>query len=207
MDIAAIQQINLYQPIFRQKKERLTAKTLQMASLVLIAALVAVSLYQYWLFWGLKQAKQTTQQQYTESTQQLEEARQLYPSQARDKSLDQHIQRLSAEIVTKRQVLDVLATRSYGNIQGFAEHLEGLARQRIEGLWLTELSIRDGGSNMGLKGSTLKPELVPQLLQRLSSETAFAGTEFKTFLMQRPKNSRQQIDFNLQTTVEEQTQP
>lgn len=60
---------------------------------------------------------------------------------------------------------------------GFAEKLKALSRQRLEGLWLTEITF--AGEQSTLEGRTLSPELVPRWMDRLKDETSFHGNAYR----------------------------
>jgi hypothetical protein len=67
-------------------------------------------------------------------------------------------------------------------------------------VWLTGVTISDGGEQLGLAGSTLDAQLVPRYLQQLSAEQAYKGREFKTFQMLRGE-APPHIDFTLHTAA------
>jgi MSHA biogenesis protein MshI len=60
---------------------------------------------------------------------------------------------------------------------GFTEKLKALARQRQEGLWLTQITFI--GEQSTLEGRTLKPELVPRWMEGLKDEHSFRGDGFR----------------------------
>ena len=116
----------------------------------------------------------------------------------KDATLAKKIILKTKELSNKQKVLNILSRDEFGNTNGFIEHISGLARQRIEGLWLTQIRIAGGGTNVALKGTTSKPSLLPKYLQRLSSEKAFSGTEFESLLMARQEKKKQLLNFSLQ---------
>ncbi len=65
-----------------------------------------------------------------------------------------------------------------GNFLGFSAYLEGLARHRVAGLWLTKISFERGGEFVGLQGLSGKPEQLPRLLQNLALEPVYQGSKF-----------------------------
>ena len=114
--------------------------------------------------------------------------------------LDAEIDRLVKEKKTKDDVVNLLAGQSLGNSTGFSPYLEGLARQITAGVWLKEVTIRNGGNDLYIAGSTLDPKLVPQYLRRLSKESVFSGTDFKSFEMHRQEKQPDKIDFVVKTS-------
>jgi len=102
------------------------------------------------------------------------------------------------ELANKQKVLSILSRDEFGNTKGFIEHISGLARQRVEGLWLTKIRIADGGTDIALHGTTTKSALLPKYLQRLSAEKIFSGTEFQSLFMERQEKKKQWLSFSLQ---------
>jgi hypothetical protein len=202
MTSTVVQQINLYQDEFRKKTDWLCARTLMQGIVVLAVAMGIHSALSFLSFSNVSRDYAQLQQDQATLARQVELARTQFPPRAKDQRLAEQIASLEADLVTKRRVLDTLGEQSFGNTAGFAAHFSALARQRIDGLWLTRLAIDQGGTQVGIRGATLEPELVPRYLQRLSDEQVFSGTEFKRLLMQRPEQDGGRIDFDLSTTLE-----
>ncbi len=201
MASAVIQQINLYQDEFRSRTEWLSGANLIKGVALLAVLLATYSGLIFMSFSGTSSTYAKAQHAQKELEAHLQTAREAYPPRAKDKRLAEQVAALEVELDTKRRVIDTLSERSFGNTDGFAEHFSALARQRLDGLWLTTLVIDEGGTEVGIKGGTLEPELVPRYLQRLSAEQVFAGTEFKRLLMQRPEDDRGRIEFDLNTRL------
>ena len=58
---------------------------------------------------------------------------------------------------------------------GFGQYLSGLARQRVEGVWLTKVAVHASSGDMVLEGRALSAERVPAYLGQLRRDTVFAG--------------------------------
>jgi Tfp pilus assembly protein PilN len=194
----AMQQINLYQAEFRKEKKPLTADMLLQVIAVLAVVLLAFYAFSYWQLLQSRQQLSQLQQQKKQATQRLAELRKIHKPLAKNPRLANDIKRYQQWANVRQQAINVLSEKKFGNTEGFANHFVGLARQRLQGVWLTELSFSSGGSNIGMQGSALQPELVPRFLQRLSAEEIFTGTRFRSFVMNREKETKQQIDFSLQ---------
>ncbi len=94
---------------------------------------------------------------------------------------------LSTEIAAAQQELAMLAnaqatiTRGdFGDTRGFSNYFRAFARQSVEGLWLTGLTIAAGGNQLGVQGNTLQADLVPQYMRRLGTEPVMQGKAFST---------------------------
>ena len=197
-----VQQVNLYQSIFYKQKIRFSAQQVSQLGLVLLLLLLVTGGLSFWQKTMLQSEWDEIKTKQAKSQQQLQQLQTQMAARRPDAVLLKQINVITQDISTKRQVMAVLSGKTFGNTKGFVEHFSGLARQRIEGMWLTNVSILNGGTQLGMKGNSMKPEYVPQYLQRLTEEPAFSGTEFKTFLLSRSEQQPQWINFDLQSVVE-----
>ena len=194
-----MQQINLYQPLFRKQEKIFSARTMLEGAVIVLAGILLFYVYALWQTASLERQVTAAQQRQTQAAEQARQLAAEYPERRKDPVLTKQVQHLQNEVQVRQLVMARLSDRSEGNRVGYTQQLEGLARQRVAGLWLTHVGIRQGGSSLVLAGTTLQADLVPQLLQRLSQEPVFAGMEFKFFTMNRPKDKANQIDFALMT--------
>lgn len=197
-----MQQINLYQSSIRSPRQVLTVPQLGVAAMVLIGVLAVTSGLQWWWLHRSEQQVNTAKQEQTQLMQEIEQLSKQLALSSNDSELKKTLGSKETELQDKQYVLQALTGKHFGNSQGFAEQFTGLARQHLDGIWLTGLYIHAGGEKLNLQGSTYEPELVPRYLQRLAQEPSFQGIEFKTFLMQRADKSTQ-IDFDLRSTPKE----
>ena len=194
-----MQQINLYQPLFRKQEKIFSAKTMLQGGLIVLACMLLFYGYALWQTSALSAQLREVQERHDKMAKQTVELARLYPERGKDSQLAKRVEQLRQQVQLKQIVVTRLADRSEGNTQGYSEYLEGLARQRLPQLWLTRIAIRQGGQQLELDGSTLQPDQVPLLLQRLADEKAFNGAEFKYFTMDRPEKQPHQVDFSLLT--------
>lgn len=119
----------------------------------------------------------------------------------RENNLDGEIASLQNDIQFRRQLLASIDPPNSEQVEaGFASHLEGLARQNIDGMWLTEIQLQQGGQQLALMGRTRAPEFVPRYLQNLATETIFSGRQFRVFKMNIPEGENNLLDFELRAT-------
>jgi Tfp pilus assembly protein PilN len=197
-----MQQINLYQAILRTPRQLLSTTQLVMAVSVLIGVLAVISTAQWWWLSRSNVQLQKAKQEQLQLIQRVEELSKQLALSSNDTDLKKTLSDKESELQDKQYVLQALTGKHFGNTSGFAEQFTGLARQHVNGVWLTGLYIHSGGEKLNLQGSTYEAELVPRLLQRLAQEPSFQGIEFKTMLMQRADKSSQ-IDFDLRSTAKE----
>jgi Tfp pilus assembly protein PilN len=193
------QQINLYQPMFRRIRPVFAARSMLRGLAFAILGLGSLYAYAAWQVHALQGEVDGLAGQRTVAVEQLTRLEQTVPQRERSRLLASEVERLEEEVERRRELIDVLAERVTGEAYGFSSHLAGLARQRVEGLWLTRLAIRDSGESLELGGSALRPELVPTLVQRLADEPVFEGATFRYLTLDRSDDERARIDFRLRT--------
>ena len=133
-------------------------------------------------------------------SEQLDTLRARKAKLERENNLDGEIALLESDIQFRRQLLASIDPNSQKIEAGFAGHLEGLARQNINGMWLTEIQLQQGGQELALMGRTRAPEFVPRYLQNLATESIFSGRQFRVFKMSIPEGENNLLDFELRAT-------
>jgi hypothetical protein len=194
------QQINLYQPLFRRQEKLFSAKKL--LGLFVGAALFFTAIYAYarWNVYALETQLVEMNKQYDRELKRIDELSRQFPVKQKNIVMEQQLTALRLERDAKQTLIGLLRGKSaFGNVEGFSGHMEGIARQRLDGMWVTGFNLGSGGESIDIHGSSLSPELVPQFLQKLSAEPSFTGAEFRVFKMQRDEKNRAAIDFVLQT--------
>lgn len=101
-----------------------------------------------------------------------------------DTVLQAEIARVQRTLMHRRAALRALGEGSVDREGGFAGRLEALARQSIDGLWLTGVVLRQ--DDVLLKGRALTPSLIPVFVQRLDHEPSLQGRSFKALDVVRP---------------------
>lgn len=180
-----MQNLNLYQPERRANAGGPRPWQLRAGLLLLLGLMLVHGAWQGWTLQRQGAAVATAQQQAQTAESELSAARasfrepQLDPGLpqelARFESGNQQLQRLGAHL----QVLD--QERS----QGFVAPLQALAERHPEGLWLTRIALRQGGTAMRLEGLSQDQELLPRYLQSLGRSATFEGRQFAQFNLQR----------------------
>ena len=195
------QQINLYQATLRPQRWTFATQLL-LGGVAGVAVLLLVYSFMHWQIVLLHKQLASLQQQQTTATQRIDEFNKQFPVKTKDESLEPTIARLQAEITAKRTTLQASSADVTGNIKGLSAYMEGLARQRPQGLWLNGVTLSAGGTHIAITGSTLVPGLVPAYIQRLAGEAVFAGVQFRTLTLDRPATDAARIDFTLRTSGE-----
>lgn len=191
------QQVNLYQPIFRKEKKVLSALTLLQGWTAIFIGLSAFYAYALWQTKAVEGQLVGFEARRAAVSQRITALAGAHPARTKSLALEQEVERLRVELRAKQRIVAHLGEQDAGNVEGFSGYLEGLARQRLPLTWLNRVALHKGGRELELTGSTLRPEQVPQYLQRLASEPALAGARFQRLEMNRAKDDPGRIDFKL----------
>jgi MSHA biogenesis protein MshI len=172
------QQINLYDPILRQPRPVFSAAASAQGLVLVFLGLLLFHAYAGWrvssLAANVEELRGT--RELAEKRYQALQAR--TPRKTPDPGMEGRIAGLTEELGRATKLADALGAGGFGNASGMSGYLVGLARQRIDGLWLTRIDIRAGGNAIDLAGRSGSAEQVPQYLQKLSGEQAFKGRTF-----------------------------
>lgn len=184
------QQVNLYRGILRPQRTPLSARTLGVLLLIILAVLLAIY---GWMAWRLDQRRAEVAALEAEQEQlasRLQELNQQVSEEQVDPDLEKRAESLEDELRVKRQLASLLSGKTAGNVEGFSSLLVPLARRHLDGLWLREIALREGGDQLALRGRTLDATGVPDYLKALREEPAYEGRQFATFRMQRVPGER-----------------
>jgi len=196
------QQVNLFQPMFRKERKLLSFRVLLQACAVVFVLLMLMSGY------GIRQTTRMQtdlaqlQGQLDRRVAQLGELAARLAQRKTDTSAAQELARLEQEVTARRRVVDALTRVRDTYTRGVSGYMESFARQAPKGIWLTGFVVQAGGEGLVIRGSALKPALVPSFLQRLTEETTLAGTHFGLLQIEREDAATRQVDFTLYTGSE-----
>ena len=181
------QQINLFNPIFRQQKKYLSAVTMAQAlGLILLGAVLLAFLAGYRSSRLAADAAAASSQLQAAQVQ-LAQVTTAFPPPKKSAALEAQIRKVEEEMVSLQKASDLLRDKKFGSTAGHAEYMRAFARQIVDGVWLTGFSIQGGGTEIGLQGRALRPELVPAYINRLKHEKVLQGKSFSSLDMQVPQ--------------------
>lgn len=197
------QQINLYQPIFRKQKVVFSALAMAQVWGIIALMMAGITGYTAWRLSSVENqlAEMTRYRALTEKNLKEIEAQSL----ARTPSglLEAEVLRTEAELGERRQIADLMNSGALSNTRGFSAQFEGLARQHAAGSWLTEITLREGGHWVNLRGMALAPEVVPAYLQNLLAVEAFQGIKFNVVNLQVAVDDPGRLWFEVGTAAKE----
>lgn len=181
------QQINLYQPILRREAKKFSATAMLQAAGVVLAGMALIYGYGWWQVTVLRAQVRQADQDHKAALAQFERAAREIETRPADPRLEQEARELEARLAASGYVAQLARGDALGVRQGYSPYFVAFARQHVSGLWLTEIVVAGAGKDVTLGGRTVRAELVPSYLQRLSSEPRLAGLQFEVFEVARPE--------------------
>ena len=169
------QQINLFNPAFQQQKKLFTAATMAAAVGVLALGLAGMGMVAKMRVARLQAQAEAGARQVEKAQQRLVAVSTEFAPRAKDERLAAELEGAEAERMALQHVAEVIERGDLGNTQGYAEYFRALARQNVDGLWLTGVSIGGAGLEIGVRGRATDAALVPGYLARLRSEQVLQG--------------------------------
>ncbi|MEY4640549.1 MAG: type pilus biosis protein MshI2 [Pseudomonadota bacterium] len=176
---AALQNVNLYLPEFRKKKQWLDAEKMALITGASVALLLVATLIDSWQILQLRGDLAVKQEQHQQVIAATEALLEQYGVQTEDPALLDSIRELEEDLKSKEALLKFLEGRDPANAEGFSDQLADLARFHVDGLSLNKVALTNGGRSVSLAGQVLKAELVPLYLQNLSKGRSYAGKNFE----------------------------
>ena len=174
--------LNLYDPSLRRQRQWLTLPN------IAAAATGMLSLILVWGFLARGEADRR-EQGMRMAAEELSALQQETAALAgriaglkADPRLERELRETEARLAVRREILDWLGQSGEAPPGGaYADYLRGLARQTVDGVWLTSFTVGADGTGMEIRGRTLDPALLPEYIRRLNSERAFQGRRFAEF--------------------------
>lgn len=192
-----MQHLNLYTQLDRATEPPFSARqqvTIVGLAIVLMLIVFVVSVVDKNSAANELQRLQAEQELIDQSVQELQNQKTRLE---KNEALDKKIATLENEINFRYQLLESIGTGDKSAKGGFSTHLQSLARQHVDGMWFTEIRLLEGGNELALSGQTRRPEFVPRYLQKLSSEAAFTGHQFRVLRLNTPTDRNDVLDFEL----------
>jgi hypothetical protein len=194
-----MQQINLYQPLFRQQKKIFSAVTMLQMTGFFVVVLGVIYAWNVRSLAPFQDELEKTSVEFDRLAARIEQVRVKTPGEAETRLLEQEISRLTRELKYRRELKEALAAGTFGNTDGFSGYFEALARGHVDGAWLTGIMIAQGGVQLSLTGLTIDPELVPLYIKRLAESPAFQSRGFNVLELARSQQEDQLVAFNIGT--------
>lgn len=172
------QQINLFNPAFQPQKHVLSAAQLALAVGVLVAGIAAAAVVGSLRTADLQAQANAGAQQLDKRQTRLASVNAEFAPRQKDATVDGQIIDADRQLAAMRHISGALARGELGKTDGFAGYFKALARQSMQGLWLTGVTVGAGGAQIGIQGRAIDPAMVPGYLNRLTHEPLMQGKSF-----------------------------
>ncbi|HTN34554.1 MAG TPA: PilN domain-containing protein [Marinobacter sp.] len=193
-----IQQVNLYTPELRPKKERVqTGAALALVALVVLGLLVINGITQYQIY-QLKARTASLNQQNQNLEQAVTQLSEAVQARQPDSAVQDALDRITDTLGRRQRLLNRVEGLVLDSSAGFSSQMAALARQIPDNVWLTGVRLDMQNAQVTIEGRASSGALVPDYLTNLSNEPAFAGRTFGAFRLSRPDKG-QWIDFHVAT--------
>lgn len=197
-----MQEINLYQPMFRRERKVFSALTLIQVTAIVVLALIGIYAWQAVSTARLEAHLTALRQRQNVATRKLsalvsrQKRRQVSPA------LESALADARATLKRQQAALSALSSPAGGNTRGFSKPVAALGHAIVPGLWLTRVDLESGGTQLTLGGRMSRASVLPGYLQALGKQPPFAGRQFSVLHIQRDtKNEPGALAFTLSTAV------
>lgn len=175
------QQINLYLPEFRPETNAFQSMFIVQAAGMLVVALLLLYGYAWQGLSGIDRELAVVQRQEVAALERLQNVRPLIMALTGEQSWSEQLEQATRMLAEREAALRLIRGTALGVTHGFSGHLRALARQDIDGIWLTHIVLSAAGDRTRIEGRAIRPELIPLYVQDLTSEPAFSAQRFHRF--------------------------
>jgi hypothetical protein len=169
------QQINLFNPIFLEKKKHFSARAMLQSLALVLGGLLLLQVFALYQSRSVERLLADASRDAAQRRDQLVTLTKQFSSQGASKTLEQDLPRAEAQLRKRAELLAELRTSAGGNAHGFSAYLAALARRGVQGVWLTGVEVNGRSNDLVIKGRALSAELVPAYVRELSRDPVFAG--------------------------------
>lgn len=172
------QQINLFNPAFERTRRVFAAGPMAAALGVLLAGVIGVGAYAGARVEAMRKDADAATRLLAKKQARLAAVAGEFAPRQKNAALEAGLAEAEAQLATLRRISGVLERGELGDTRGYAEYFKALARQNLDGVWLTAVSVGAAGTEIGVRGRALDPSLLPGYLGRLTREPVLQGKAF-----------------------------
>jgi len=193
------QQINLYLPELRPRRDLVTAvRAVQLLS-VLFGLALLVSLFQWWQTRSYENRLTEVELALQEQTARTEQLEREVAARATDQALVREMNTRELRVQQARELYDFMQGTTLGNLVGYSQHLKDLSRASFTGLWLQEFRIVGNADRVMIRGVALEPAMLPDYVGRLSGgNSAISTRRFNRLISARDQTQQSLYEFTLE---------
>lgn len=169
------QQINLFNPVFLRKEKYFSARTMAESLTLILVALAAFFVYARHDVRSLEDVAAAAEHQLADARGRLIRLGGALSPERRSKLLEAEVAKARSELSARQALLDSLHAQTSDDARGYSRFFAAFARRTLPGVWLTGLSVADGGDELEIRGRVLHPDLVPAYIRALNEEPVMRG--------------------------------
>lgn len=195
-----IQQVNLYLPELRPRRDLVTSLRLAQVVAVMIGVMVLMSIFNVWQRASLRSDLSEMQQLLAEQTARTEQVERDVAARATDQALVGEMNARELRITQSRDLYNFMSTSNLGNLNGFSEYLMDFSRASSPGLWITGFSIVGSAEHVSLRGFAQQAAMLPDYVSRLAmGESSIKNKRFGRLSTSRAGADEELYEFVLET--------
>lgn len=196
------QQINLYLPEFRIKKDALTALIMGQVIAGVIVIMLLVTAYDMFTRWSLNNELAELRVVLQEETRKTNELDEVLARRSQNNALTTRLDEAEVRLESSRQIRNFLSETKLGNVVGFSEYFKDISRASVEGLSVTEFNFSEGGERVTLSGQVIDSAMVPRYVSKLEASNSGIKDQLFSPRISRPDTTSQFFSFELSTSNE-----
>lgn len=196
------QQINLYQAQYHPRTRMFPALFMLQAAGILLFAMLLMYAFAQQRIGSVEQELEIVARQEVVATERLQNIGPLINAVTGETNWSEQLDDSLRMLAERQAVLNLIQGSTLGDTNGFSRHLRALARQDIDGLWLTHIVLSALGDKTRLEGRAIRAELVPLYVQGLAAEKPFATQRFHRFQIDSPVDDEEKaLMFSMDSDV------
>lgn len=183
------QNINLYLPRFQPEQLSPEVKKLFHAIIAVFSIAVFSALVLGFANYNIQQQVHEAEQDKEELAEALKQAISQIPNAIADANLINRIAREKSVLPKKRQVRDYLYQDRIGKGENFTDLVDQLAKQSVEGIWLSKFQMMNEGRDIQLFGYAKTPRQVSKYIEMLGTQESYVGRNFQQIEIKKTAHS------------------
>lgn len=195
------QDINLYPPELRPQARLLPAAFMLKTVSVLLVALALIYFSAQNGVEDIERELEVVARQEAAAVDQLQNLGSLITAVTGEKSWAEQLDEVTSVLLEREAVLTLIQGTTLGDTDGFSRHLRALARQDLDGIWLTHIVLSALGDKTRLEGRALRAELIPLYVQDLTAEAPFAQQRFHQFQIVSSDDEQAALSFSMDSQL------
>lgn len=180
------QQINLYSAEFRPETNAFQSIFMFQAAAVMVVALAGIFLFARHEVSAVDEEIELVSRLEAAALERLQTVGPLIMSLTGEQTWAEQLDDAYRTLAERQAVLNLIQSTALGKADGFSGQLRALARQDVDGIWLTRIVLSGAGASTRIEGKAFRAELIPAYVQDLTAEPAFSRLRFHRFQIDNP---------------------